>query len=121
MQLTLDTSALTEIDRKIIALLHGGEAPASNGNGHAPKAEKAAPAPKAEPKAKPAEKTEEPAEAPAAEEGGATMEQAVEAATKLVSTGNAAKVKAALAEVGAKRVSELAEGDIPAFLAALDA
>lgn len=64
-------------------------------------------------------------EAPEAEDendgDGPTMSDAVAAATRFVSSGKAAQVKAALAEVGAKRVSEMDEGDIPAFMAALEA
>jgi hypothetical protein len=48
-----------------------------------------------------------------------TMADAVALATKLVSAGDSQKVKDALAEAGAKRVSELAEDKIAAFVAAL--
>ena len=67
-----------------------------------------------------------PEEAPApesdaeSEDEAPTMSDAVAAATQLVSSGKAAQVKAALAEVGAKRVSEMGEGDIAAFMAALE-
>lgn len=50
----------------------------------------------------------------------ATMADAVAAATQVVSSGGAAKVKAALVVVGAKRVSEMKTEDIPAFLASLE-
>ena len=50
---------------------------------------------------------------------GPTMADAVAAATKLVSSGQAAKVKEALAAVGAKRVSEVPADKIGEFLAAL--
>lgn len=52
---------------------------------------------------------------------GPTMADAVAAATKLVSSGGAPKVKAALGTVGAKRVSEIPVEAISEFLAALDA
>jgi hypothetical protein len=48
-----------------------------------------------------------------------TMADAVALATKLVSNGDAAKVKAALSDAGAKRVSELDEDKIAGFVAAL--
>lgn len=47
------------------------------------------------------------------------MEAAVVAATELVSNGETEKVKTALAMVGSVRVSEIPDGDVPAFLAAL--
>jgi preprotein translocase subunit SecD len=129
MQIVINTEEITDLDRAVLAVLADGGATAPV----APKteiAETAAPAPakKAEPAKKAAAPKAEPApepkpepEAEAVASSGATLTDAVEAATKLVSEGKAAKVKAALAEAGAKRVSELAEGDIPAFLAALDA
>lgn len=71
---------------------------------------------------------EEPAAAPETAEqddlvGGAgyTIADAVKAATELVSKGNAAAVKAALAPTGAKKVSELKGDDITAFMTALEA
>lgn len=119
MQLTIhieDTTSISPQDRSILAFLGGGAVAAPvKAEIHE---EKAAPA------AKPAAKAAPPKAEPKAEpeaSSGATLEDAVAAATKLVSGGKAAKVKAALADVGAKRVSELNEGDIPAFLAALDA
>lgn len=104
MQLTIDTNeVITDQDREILALLTGGSAK--------PAAKKAA-APK------------QPDPEPAAEEdlvGGEapTMADAVALATKLVSAGQSAKVKEALADAGAKRVSELSEEAIPGFVAAL--
>lgn len=50
-----------------------------------------------------------------------TIADAVAAATKLVSGGNAAAVKAALAGTSAKKVSELKGDDIAAFMTALEA
>ena len=50
-----------------------------------------------------------------------TMADALAAATQAVSKGEQAKVKAALASVNSKRVSEMKVEDIPAFLAALSA
>ena len=50
-----------------------------------------------------------------------TMADALAAATQAVSKGEQARVKAALASVSSKRVSEMKVEDIPAFLAALSA
>ena len=124
MQITIDTNNLSELDLRILWLLgNADDAPAPKAEKAAPKAE---PAAKAAPKAKPTPKAEEPVEEleeaveeDTADESGATMEDAVALATKLVSSGQAAKVKAALAEAGAKRVSELKDEDIASFIAAL--
>ena len=120
MQITFDTNSLSAVDLEVLALIAGMDAP---------KAEKASPAakpaPQAGPKAKAAKAVEEPVEAvdeavedePATD--GPSMEDAVAAATKLVSTGQAPKVKAALTAAGAKRVSELTADKIADFIAAL--
>lgn len=50
-----------------------------------------------------------------------TLEDAVAAATQRVSAGKATEVKAALASVGAKRVSELKGASITTFMQALNA
>lgn len=132
MQITIDTNNLSELDINMLAFLAGQEAtepdepdvPAEP----EPVAVPAKPA-KAAAKAKAAPAPEP--EVPTSEEGGdggdedllgaqPTMSDAVAAATKLVSSGGSAKVKAALETVGAKRVSEMAEGDITAFLTALE-
>lgn len=132
MKITIDTDNLSELDINMLTFLaENGEVasdPAPEAAAAPVKAEKAAP--KTEPKkatAKEEPKAEEVApEEPAAEEdllGGEdapTMSDAVAAATALVSSGNAAKVKEALAAVGeVKRVSELKDAQIPTFLAAL--
>lgn len=139
MKIELDTNNLTDLDRELLAVVLGGSPAATPASAPATAsvptpapapAKKAAPA-KAAP-AKVEEPTTEPEETPTSEEAGdtgeedlvggdgPTMSDAVAAATKLVSSGGAAKVKAALAEVGAKRVSEMSDSDIPAFLAALE-
>jgi hypothetical protein len=117
VQITIDTNNLSELDINMLAFLAGVEAEAEETP--EPDTSKADAA-----KAKAAAKKEAEEAAKAEEDlvGGApTMSDAVAAATLLVSEGGAAKVKAALAVVGAKRVSEMDEGDIPAFLAALEA
>lgn len=119
MQITIDTENITQQDRDILALVLGGEA--------APAPQKAA-KPAATTKSKdtkpePVEEPEEPADEAGDDEGekseGASMEDAVALATKLVSNGKAAQVKAALSDCGAKRVSELDESKIGEFIAAL--
>lgn len=121
MQITIDTNNLSEMDIAMLAFLaEQGEAteevaeePEAPAPAKAPAAKKAA-APKAEP-------APEPEDEDLVGGDGPTMADAVARATTMVSEGQAAKVKAALATVGAKRVSEMAESDIPAFFAALDA
>ncbi len=73
-----------------------------------------------EPTPEPTPEPEQP-ELPISDEG-PTLGDAVSRATQLVSDGKAATVKAALAKVGAKRVSELSKpAQIEQFLAALSA
>lgn len=99
---------LSDQDREVLALLTGNSAapPAKPAA-----AKKAAPAAKSAPEPEPEEDLVG-GDAP-------TMADAVALATKLVSAGQSAKVKEALADAGAKRVSELSEEAIPAFVAAL--
>lgn len=134
MQITFDTENLSPLDYKVLAVLGGvATAPADEAEAavSAPAPKKAAPAakkaaPKAEKAAPEPETEEEPEEEPEAEADedlvggdGPTMEDAVAAATKLVSSGQAAKVKAALGEVGAKKVSEVKAEDLATFVNAL--
>ena len=148
MHVAFDTAELTAKDLQMLSILVNGEgdwpatpapvaeAPAAKVNDTPvakPAPAKKAPAPKPEPTPEPAEapspepEPEATAEAtPEPEEDlvGAeapTMADAVAAATKLVSSGNAGKVKEALASVDAKRVSEVQADKIAAFLAALAA
>jgi hypothetical protein len=119
VQITIDTSNLSELDVAMLAFL-AEQGETTEEPEPAPEPEPAKPAKAAKKAAKP-----EPAPEPEPEEDlvggdGPTMADAVARATVLVSEGGAAKVKEALATVGAKRVSEMAESDIPAFLAALE-
>lgn len=114
MQITIDTTEdLSDKDLEILALLTGssnGVVPEKPVAAAKPAAKKAAPA-----KPEPEPETEEDlvgGEAP-------TMADAVALATKLVAAGEAAKVKEALADAGAKRVSELPEEALAGFVAAL--
>jgi hypothetical protein len=115
VQITIDTNNLSELDIAMLAFLAGN----TEETEEEPVAEEPAPAP-AKAAAKKAPTKKEPEEDLVGGDA-PTMSDAVAAATQLVSEGEAAKVKAALAVVGAKRVSEMAETDIPAFLAALEA
>jgi len=127
MQITIDTNNLSELDVAMLSFLaeNGEVAEETEPEAEAPAAPAKAPAAK-----KAAAKAEAPA-APAAEpEGedddlvggdGPTMAEAIARATEMVSQGGSAKVKEALASVGAKKVSEMDEDKIPAFFAALDA
>ena len=130
MQITIDTHNLTDLDRELLARLVGtAPMPA-----RVPKAPKSSPtvSEPTEPEqvatvlpvAKeagddPADVVAEPAVAP--DEPAPTMADALAAATQAVSKGGSAQVKAALASVNSKRVSEMKVEDIPAFLAALSA
>ena len=119
--ITIDTDNLSAVDQEILGRLAGGQAEAPKA---APAAKKAA---KPAPKAKAPEPVEEPEEAVEEPEedllGGGddapTMEDAVSLATKMVSDGKTAEVKAALAAVGAKRVSEISEAKIAEFIGEL--
>lgn len=123
MQITIDTNNLSELDIAMLAFLAEQEPTAEVAEEPEPEPAPTKPAKAAsKPKPEPEPEVEEPAEEPEEDliSGDApTMSDAVAAATELVSDGKAALVKEALASVGAKRVSELAEGDIAAFLAAL--
>jgi hypothetical protein len=123
VQITIDTNNLSELDVAMLAFLAGQEtteAPEEPDADEAP----AAPAP-AKAAAKKAPKAAAAPVEPEDEDllGGTapTMADAVARATVLVSEGGAAKVKEALAAVGAKRVSEMDEDKVPEFLALLDA
>lgn len=121
MQITIDTTTLTDADRAFLLGLLGegtvsapekASTPAPKAT--APAAKKAAskPAPKPAPEPED-EDTDEP-------DNSATLADAVKAATALVSAGKAATVKAALKAVGAARVSEVDEDKVSEFLELLD-
>ena len=131
MQITIDTNNLSALDISTLTFLTGaGPTPEEAVPVVALKpepvkrAKKATPAPapviEPEPEAAPVVEPEE--DLLGGEEQAVTMADAVAAATKLVTSGNAAKVKEALAAAaGAKRVSEVAAEDLAAFVAALSA
>lgn len=148
MQITLNTENLTELDRKVLALIgangnvsakvivSGDIKPSSRKTPVEKAAEKPVekatkpepvkkaaekPAPKPEPVAEPDEApAEAPDEAPA-NTSELTMSDAVEAATRLVSDGKSTVVRAALKSVGASRVGKIPADKIDEFLAALNA
>lgn len=73
---------------------------------------------------KPASGGAQPQDAPAdpiAPSDAPSLKDAVDLASKLIAEGESDKVRAALAAVGATRVSGIDEAAVPAFLAALDA
>ena len=132
MQITIDTHNLTELDRELLARLVGT----------APMPARVPKAPKSSPMvSEPTEPEQVATVLPVAKEAGddpadvaepelpfsepaepaSTMADALAAATQAVSKGGSAQVKAALASVNSKRVSEMKVEDIPAFLAALSA
>lgn len=113
MLITVNTEELSAKDLEILALLTGDAPAAATPAKTATPAKKAAAAkPEPEPEPEPADEDLLGGDTP-------TMADAVALATKLVSAGQATKVKEALADAGAKRVSELPEDAIAGFVAAL--
>lgn len=110
MQITMNTDELSELDIAVLRFLAGME------DGE----------PEAEAEPEPVAKKTRAKKAPEPEEDllgsdSPTLADAVAVATTLVANGEAGKVKAALTEIGVKRVNELADDNIVAFLAALEA
>lgn len=124
MHISINTEeGLSDLDRQILAVLAGdAKAPAATTPAKAATpAKKTAAAPakaKAEPEPEP---EDDDTDAGSDDSDGPTLQDAKGAAGVLVSSGEAAKVKAALTKVGAKKVSEIAENKIAAFIAALEA
>lgn len=125
IQITItDVTNLSEDEKSLLAFILGGADVPTVAAVEA-KAEPAAkPAKKAA--AKPAKKAEpEPEEDEdddllGDDEPEYTMADAVAKATEMVSGGNATDVKAALTDLGVRKVSELKPSQIAAFIAALD-
>lgn len=113
MQLIIDTEKFTGTDLVLLKALiaEHSDAPAKAA---APAAKKAA-APKAKPEPEPEAEDEDllGGDAP-------TKKDALAAASKLVADGKSATVKAAIEAVGIKRVSEISDEQVPAFLEALE-
>lgn len=118
MQIHIDTSEpLSDTDKQVLAVLTGKEAttPAAKVNTVAAKpAAKPAPEKDVEPDPEP----EPDADADAGD--GVSLEDARALASKMVSNGEAAKVKAALTSVGAKKISEVDDDSVQAFYDALN-
>lgn len=130
MFISFNTEDLSVLDKQVLAVLAGGNsAPAPVADKAAEAAARVAAATKTTPAKKTAAAKPDPEpepeveEEPVAEEtdGEAkTLEDAKAIAMDLVANGGAPKVKAALKVVGAAKVTEMDESDVPAFLAALE-
>lgn len=125
MQITIDTENLTALDVLVLRMVLGdAETPTPAPAAASPSAAK--PVKKAAAKAEPVVEPEpEPEPEPEDDDlvGGTapTMADAVARATELVGSGDAPRVKAALTDLGVKKVSELkSDDDIAAFVAALE-
>lgn len=120
MHISIDTANLSPVDYQVLALLGGvataPKAEAEKATTAAPAAKKATPAKKAA-AAKPAPEPEPEDEDLVGGDDEFTLEDAVAKATAMVADGKAAEVKAALNEVGAKKVSGLEGDQIAAFMA----
>lgn len=113
------TTPLSDTDRAVLAALVGGSAePKAEPASRRPRAAaKPAPAPEPEPQDEPADEEEDLITPEPQDE--ATLDFAVAKATDLVAAGKSPKVREALKAVGAKRVGELTDEQVPAFLKAL--
>lgn len=117
MQITITLDTESKQDMTALAALVSnlsGDAPSPAAAAKTTAKKTAAAPPKDEPKT-----DEDSSDDAAAGNDGETLEDAVKMATELVSSGQAAKVKAALATVGAKRVSEIPEDKVADFIAEL--
>lgn len=138
MYIQFDTEQLTDTDKAVLRVLAGGgdvapfDKPAEKSE---PEAKEEAPkrrtrkaaAPKPDPEPEPDEDDADVSvdditadDDDDADEGeGGSVDDAVDRATALVQAGKQSVVRAALKEVGAKRVSELKPAQVSEFLAAL--
>ena len=122
MQITIDTNNLSAADRSILEHILGKNTtvePVEEPKPATPKPARKAPAPKPSPVEEPEVEDEVEAEDEDLLGGGVTLQDAIDRATELVSEGKAAQVKAALAKVGAKRVSDIKQDSLKAFVDAL--
>lgn len=128
MHISVNTAdEISDLDKQILAVLAGGTVAPSSSGDTATKAAEAAARVAAATKSTPAKKTaaaapaEEPEEAEeTTTDETPTLEEAKAIAMDLVANGGAPKVKAALKVVGAAKVTEMDEADVPKFLAALE-
>lgn len=129
MKITIDTDTLSELDIAMLAFLadQGEATEEQDPEPEPPKPTKKAATKKAAAKVEPEPEPEEEdlvadeEEDLIAAEAPPTKSDAVAAATELVSNGGTAKVRAALEVVGAKRVTDMDDESVPAFMAALAA
>ena len=122
MQITIDTNNISATDRALLEHLLGKKTtvePVEEPKPAAPKPARKPAAPKPAPVEEPEVDEEEDEDLLGGDEDEVTLEDAIARATELVSEGKAAKVKAALAKVGAKRVSDIKESSLKAFIDAL--
>lgn len=120
MQITIDTNNISATDRSILEHILGKKTtvqPVEEPKPATSKPARKAPAPKPAPVEEP--EVEDEAEDEDLLGGGVTLQDAIDRATELVSEGKAAQVKAALAKVGAKRVSDIKQDSLKAFVDAL--
>lgn len=128
MQITIDMSSpLTDAERAVLAVLAQPDSdrqPANEEKAPAKRRRKQKPKEELEAaKSEPEAPAEEPEPEAAEDDSGSAeedpMAKAVELATELVSSGKAAEVKAALTDLGVKRVSELDDDNVGDFIEAI--
>ena len=124
MHIEFNTEELSDLDRRVLAVLAGDASssvvvtvtePAEKA---AAAAKRVAAATKAAPKA--AAKPEPEPEAEEAEEGSRTREDAIKTATALVAEGGASKVRAAIKEIGVAKVSDLEDDQVDLFFTLIE-
>lgn len=125
MQIVIDTESLTEADVQILGVLVKQYEKTDEAEPEKPKAAAAKAAPVIDKKAAAAPPVkEEPEPQTETEEdvlgGGPSLQDAIKRATDMVAAGKIAHVKAALAAVGAAKVSQLPEDKVSEFWAKLD-
>lgn len=129
MQITIDTAQpLSPADREVLAVLIGRTAQTTSTVVTEPEKKPAAkpaskPKPKPEPEPEPTivEEPEPEVEEPEVEEPADeyTLDDAISAATRLVSTGKADKVRSVLKGIGGGKVSNLSEEQVQKFMVAV--
>ena len=123
MNIAFNTDELSDTDKAALRVITGGgsgtesqaaELAARVEAAKPTPAKKAAAAPKAAAVVEP-----EPEPEPEVESGGQTVDDAVKLASALLSAGKQSDIKAALTDIGVKRVSEMTDEQAPVFIAAL--
>lgn len=111
ISINTDDGPLSDTDKNVLRALLG-DAPAAPAAKTTPAKKTAAAPAKDEP-------DDAPDEDSTADEGSMSLDEAIVLAKKMVSNGDAAKVKEALTAVGAKKVSEISPAKVDKFVAAL--